>query len=149
MNERFMARAIALAKEAAEAGEIPVGAVIVKNGEIIGEGSNRCEELSDPTAHAEILAIKAAAERIKDWRLSGCALFVTLEPCPMCAGAIINSRIETLVFGAYDKRAGSCCNESVINLFSSGYPNSPQVFGGIKEEECKALMQEFFKYKRA
>ena len=149
MNEKFMSRAVALAREAAEAGEIPVGAVVVKDGEIIGEGRNRCEELSDPTAHAEILAIKSAAKKLNDWRLKRCTLFVTLEPCPMCAGAIINSRIETLVFGAFDKRAGSCCNESVVNLFSQGYDKTPQVFGGIKEEECKALLQEFFKEKRS
>ena len=144
-----MNRAIALAKEAASEGEIPVGAVVVLNGEIIGEGKNACERLHDATAHAEILAIKQAAERLNDWRLGGCSLYVTLEPCPMCAGAIINSRISEVVFGAFDKRAGSCCNDSVINLFSCGYDSRVEVFGGIREEECKELLSSFFKNRRS
>ena len=143
-----MSRAISLAKEAAAEGEIPVGAVVVENGEIIGEGRNRREADKSPSAHAEIIAIESAAKRRGDWRLSGCSLYVTLEPCPMCAGAIINARIDEVVFGAFDKRAGSCCNESVVNLFSLGYDHKPEVYGGIKEAECRELMREFFKDKR-
>lgn len=145
MNIKFMDRAILLAKTAAAKGEVPVGAVVVCDGEIIGEGYNRCEELSSPIAHAEILAIEAAAKTRQDKRLSGCSLYVTLEPCPMCAGAILNARINEVVFGAFDARAGSCANESVVNLFSCGYENPPTVFAGIREEECKALLSEFFK----
>lgn len=149
MNEKFMNRALELAREAAAEGEIPVGAVVVFKNEIIGEGRNACEILHDATAHAEILAIKQAAERLNDWRLGGCSLYVTLEPCPMCAGAIINSRISEVVFGAFDKRAGSCCNESVINLFSCGYPSAPEVYGGIREKECKELLSCFFQNRRS
>lgn len=145
MNTKFMDRAIALAREAEEMGEVPVGAVVVKNGEIIGEGRNMREQEGSVTAHAEIMAIEAAAKALSDWRLDGCELYVTLEPCPMCAGAIINARIGEVVFGAFDKRAGSCSNESVINLFSCGYDFSPAVFGGIREKECTEILTEFFK----
>lgn len=148
MDKKFMERAITLAKTAAAQGEVPVGAVVVRNGEIIGEGYNRCEELSSPTAHAEIMAINAAAKTQKDWRLGGCSLYVTLEPCPMCAGAILNSRLSEVVFGAFDNRAGSCANESVVNLFSLGYENPPTVYGGIMEEECKTILREFFEKRR-
>ena len=148
MDKKFMERAITLAKIAAAQGEVPVGAVVVRNGEIIGEGYNRCEELSSPTAHAEIMAINAAAKTQKDWRLGGCSLYVTLEPCPMCAGAILNSRLSEVVFGAFDNRAGSCANESVVNLFSLGFENPPTVYGGIMEEECKTVLREFFEKRR-
>ena len=148
MDKKFMERAITLAKIAAAQGEVPVGAVVVRNGEIIGEGYNRCEELSSPTAHAEIMAINAAAKTQKDWRLGGCSLYVTLEPCPMCAGAILNSRLSEVVFGAFDNRAGSCANESVVNLFSLGYENPPTVYGGIMEEECKTILRELFEKRR-
>ncbi len=148
MDKKFMDRAIALAKQAAEMGEVPVGAVVVRDGKIIGEGYNRCEELSSPTAHAEIMAINSAAKTQKDWRLGGCSLYVTLEPCPMCAGAILGARIDEVIFGAYDSRAGSCASESVVNLFSLGYENPPTVYGGIKEDECKAILREFFEKRR-
>ena len=148
MNEKFMLRALDNAKKAAALGEIPVGAVVVRDGEIIGEGYNRTRELCSPAAHAEIMAIEAAARAQNDWRLCGCSLYVTLEPCPMCAGAIINSRIDKVVFGAYDKRAGSCASESVINLFSCGYDHKPEVWGGILEKECAALLTDFFQDKR-
>ncbi len=137
-----MHRAISLARAAGERGEIPVGAVIEKNGEIIAEGSNRREELKSSLAHAEIEAINAACERLGDWRLSGCTLYVTLEPCPMCAGAIINSRIDRVVFGAYDLRWGSL--ESVVDLSHLPYDSVPEVYGGICEDECAALMSDFF-----
>lgn len=148
MNKKFMERAITLAKTAAAQGEVPVGAVVVRDGKIIGEGYNRCEELSSPTAHAEIMAINAAAKTQKDWRLGGCSLYVTLEPCPMCAGAILGARLDEVVFGAFDNRAGSCANESVVNLFSLGYENPPTVYGGIMEEECKTILREFFEKRR-
>lgn len=138
-----MNRAIEIAKEAGSRGEIPVGAVIVKNGEIVGEGSNRREEKKSALSHAETEAIAAACEKLGDWRLDGCTMYVTLEPCPMCAGAIINARISTVVFGAFDHRAGSL--DSVINLASYPYESRPEVFGGICEDECTALLRDFFK----
>ncbi len=143
IDRRFMKRAVELAKKAASFGEIPVGAVIVKNGEIIAEGYNLRETKKDALSHAETEAIRAACGAIGDWRLDGCTLYVTLEPCPMCAGAIINSRISTVVFGAYDLRAGSL--ESVVDLCRYPFESKPQVYGGICEDECKALLTEFFK----
>ena len=148
MNKEFMLRALKLAEKAKENTDVPVGAIVVKNGEIIGEGYNKREETSDPTAHAEVVAIRQAAERLGSWRLDGCQLYVTLEPCPMCAGAIINSRIDTVVFGAYDLKAGSASKESVVDLFSLPYNHRPQVYGGICERECAEILTEFFKEKR-
>lgn len=145
MNDKFMTRCIELAKKAASLGEVPVGAVVVKDGKVIGEGYNLRETNHSPTAHAEIMAIEAAAKKVGDWRLDGCSLYVTLEPCPMCAGAIINSRISEVVFGAFDKRAGSCAGESVVDLFSCGYDFVPTVYAGIKEKECTELLTGFFK----
>lgn len=148
MNKEYMYKAIELAKMSLESDDVPVGAVIVKDGKIIGTGYNRRERDSDPTAHAEILAIKEAAERLGSWHLEDCELYVTLEPCPMCAGAIINSRIKRVVFGAYEPKSGSCSAESVINLFGLTYNHTPEVYGGICEKECAALITEFFKQKR-
>ena len=145
MNDKFMTRCIELAKKAASIGEVPVGAVVVKDGKVIGEGYNLRETNHSPTAHAEIMAIEAAAKKVGDWRLDGCSLYVTLEPCPMCAGAIINSRIGEVVFGAFDKRAGSCVGESVVDLFSCGYDFVPTVYAGIREKECTELLTGFFK----
>ena len=146
MDIKFMDHAISLAKTAAAKGEVPVGAVVVCDGEIIGEGYNRCEELSSPIAHAEILAIEAAAKTRQDKRLSGCSLYVTLEPCPMCAGAIVNSRIERVVYGAYDEKAGAF--GTMLNL--TEYPLfKPTVEGGVLKEECSSILSEFFKKKRA
>jgi tRNA(adenine34) deaminase len=128
MTDRdFMLEALALAREAGDEGEVPVGAVVVRNGEIVGRGRNRREINKNATAHAEIEAIEAACRNLNGWRLWECDLFVTLEPCPMCAGAVINSRIKRLVFGAYDEKAGSC--ESVINLFDLPYNHRPEVAG--------------------
>lgn len=138
-----MDRALTLAFEAAEKGEVPVGAVIVKNGEIISEGRNRREEKQNALSHAEIEAINAACKKLKSWRLDGCDMYVTLEPCPMCTGAIINARIKTVVFGAYDSKAGSM--DSVINLCDYPYNHKPEIYGGICEDECIAVMQRFFK----
>ena len=124
--------------------DVPVGCLILRNGEIIGAGHNEREETQDPTAHAELIAIRAAAKHLSTWRLTDCTLVVTLEPCAMCAEAIIQSRISTLVFGAYDPRSGAC--GSAFNLFVSGrtYP-LPEIIGGIHEEECERVLSEFFK----
>lgn len=138
-----MRLAISAAGEAAKRGEIPVGAVVVKNGEVIAVGSNRREEKKSVISHAEIEAIEKAAKRLGDWRLDGCELYVTLEPCPMCTGAIINSRISTVIFGAYDLNAGSM--DSVINLCDYPYESRPEIYGGICEDECKKLLTDFFK----
>ena len=146
-REDYMRLALALAREAAANGEVPVGCVIVgPEGAVIGEGRNRRAERGDATAHAEIEAIRAACAARGDWRLDGCALYVTLEPCPMCAGAIINSRIPTLVFGAREALSGSC--GSVIDLFSERYGHHPAVYGGVLAEDCAALLRDFFKGKR-
>ena len=146
-REKFMSQAMELAREAYDAGEVPVGCVICdSNGNIIGRGRNRREANADATAHAEIEAIREACANIGDWRLEGCSLFVTLEPCPMCTGAIINSRIPTLVFGARDDVTGSC--GSVIDLFSERYGHSPAVFPGVLKDESAALLRDFFKSKR-
>ena len=131
------------AKLALAAGEVPVGAVVVLDGEIVGPGHNRREQLQDPTAHAEIMAIRVAAERLKRWRLTGASIYVTLEPCPMCAGAIVNSRLDTLVFGAYDAKAGAVV--SLMNLVQDERLNhSLQVYDGICQEECAELLRNFF-----
>lgn len=148
MNKEFMERALALGKAAGESGDVPVGAVIVKDGKIIAEGKNRREAATDPTAHAEIEAIRIAAHKLGSWHLEDCELYVTLEPCPMCAGAIINSRIKRVYFGAYEPKSGSCSAESVINLFGLPYNHTPEVYGGICEDECSETMKSFFKDKR-
>ena len=143
MNKKFMQRAIELAKIAANNNEVPVGAVIVKNGQIIAEGINMRESKQNALSHAEIEAINNACKKLNSWRLDDCEMYVTLEPCPMCTGAIINSRIKTLVFGAYDKRAGSI--DSVINLCDYPYNHKPEIYGGICEDECLEILQDFFK----
>ncbi len=142
MDKKFMQRAIELAKIAGNEGEVPVGAVIVKNGEIIGEGYNMREQKQNPLSHAEIEAINNAVKKIGCWRLEDCELYVTLEPCPMCTGAIINSRIKTVIFGAYDKNAGSM--DSVINLCDYPYNHKVEIYGGICEDQCKEILQKFF-----
>ena len=147
-HENTMQAALTLAQEAASAGETPVGCVVTDaDGTIIGRGRNRREEEMLATAHAEMEAISEACKTTGDWRLSGCSLYVTLEPCPMCAGAVIMSRIDKVFFGADDKITGSC--GSVINLFMEPYCRSVQVTGGILADECSALMSEFFKKLRA
>ena len=145
--EAYMREALALAREACEAGEVPVGCVIADaGGSIVGRGRNRRQELGDATAHAEIEAIRAACAARGDWRLEGCTLFVTLEPCPMCTGAIINSRIPCLVFGAREPVSGSC--GSVIDLFMERYGHHPTVYAGVLRDDCAALLRDFFKEKR-
>jgi len=146
-REHFMSLAIELAKEAAENGEVPVGCVVVdKEGKVVGRGRNRRIEKNDATAHAEMEAIREASAYLKDWRLEGCTMYVTLEPCPMCAGAIIMSRVSTVVFGAREAVTGSV--GSVIDLFSEKYGHSPAVFTGVCAEKCLELMRSFFEGKR-
>lgn len=142
-NKEFMKKALTLAIEAGEQGEVPVGAVIVRGGEIIAVGKNGREADKNALSHAEIEAIDNACKKLGGWRLPGCELYVTLEPCPMCAGAIINSRIEKVYFGAYDKKAGSV--RSLVRLFDIPYNHKPEVKGGIMEEECAAVLSDFFK----
>ncbi len=142
-----MKRAAELAKISADEGEVPVGAVVVKDGEIVGEGRNRRETGKNALYHAEIEAIDNACKSLGGWRLWQCDLYVTLEPCPMCAGAIINSRIKNVYFGAYDKKAGSF--GSVADFNALPYNHKPQVYGGIMEEECASLLSDFFKKLRS
>ncbi|MBE6805203.1 MAG: tRNA adenosine(34) deaminase TadA [Clostridia bacterium] len=146
MDRKFMDLAIIRARRAAEEGEVPVGAIIVKDGQVIATGRNRREKNHDATAHAEIEAIKYACEVTGDWRLDGCELYVTLEPCPMCSGAIINSRIKTVIFGAYDTKCGAL--GSVANFANLPFNYTPEVYGGICEDECRTLLTDFFKDKR-
>lgn len=142
-QEKYMAQALALAREAAAAGEVPVGCVIVRGGEIVGRGRNRREEKQSTASHAEMEAIAMANETVGSWRLDDCTLYVTLEPCPMCAGAIINSRIRRVYFGAYDNKAGSFGSVANFNLIP--YNHKPEIYGGIMEDECSAMLSEFFK----
>ena len=146
-REKYMAQAMELAREAGEKGDVPVGCVITdKDGNIIGRGRNRRQESHDATAHAELEAIREACAKTGDWRLEGCSIFVTLEPCPMCTGAIINSRIPTVVFGAREELSGSC--GSVIDLFSERYGHKPAVFGGVMKDESAELLKQFFRDRR-
>lgn len=142
-HEKYMREALELARQAAAEGEVPVGCVIADaQGTIVGRGRNRREQAADATAHAEIEAIRQAGEALGSWRLDGCTLYVTLEPCPMCAGAIINSRIPALVYGAADEISGSC--GSVIDLFFERYGHHPTVYAGVLAEESAALLRRFF-----
>lgn len=146
-REKYMAEALKLAREAYAEGEVPVGCVIADNeGRIIGRGRNRREESGDATAHAEVEAIRQACAALGDWRLDSCTIYVTLEPCPMCAGAIINARVGTVVFGARERLSGSC--GSVIDLFSEGYGHRPAVYAGVLGDDCAAILQDFFRGKR-
>ena len=137
-----MREALALAEKAFELGEAPVGCVIVKDDEIIGRGYNLRESSGNPLTHAEVIAINEASAKVKSFRLVDCELFVTLEPCPMCAGACINSRVERVVFGAHDPKAGSV--GSVINLFDLPYNHKPDITAGILAEECSSILSRFF-----
>ncbi len=144
-HEFYMQEALKLAEYAASLGEAPIGAVVVKksSGEIIGRGYNRRELDKSPLAHAEIMALDEASRTLGGWRVIDSVLYVTLEPCPMCAGAIINSRIDGVIFGAYDKKAGSC--GSVVNLFDLPYNHKPELIGGVMEEECGGILSSFCK----
>lgn len=142
-----MELALKLAKCAEERGEVPVGAVIVnKEGAVIGKAYNLRETEKNAVAHAEILAIKQACDALGGWRLSGCTLYVTLEPCPMCTGAIVNSRIERVVFGAYDMQAGCCGSVANFNVYP--FNHSFEITGGVMEDECRELLTAFFDKKR-
>ena len=143
---QYMKHAIELAQKAAEMGDVPVGAVIVKNGEVIADAYNLRENGGGATAHAELLAIERACERLGTWRLSGCDLYVTLEPCPMCAGAIINARIDRVIFGAKDANGGAF--GSLIDLNSYPLGHKPEVVCGVLENECRELLRGFFENKR-
>lgn len=141
-HEDYMREALALAREAAERGEVPVGCVIVRDGAIVGRGCNRREERRSTASHAEMEAIADANARLGTWRLDGCTLYVTLEPCPMCAGAILNARIPKVYYGARDETMGAC--GGVINLFMERFANTPALVGGILADECRAVLGKFF-----
>ena len=142
-HEDFMREALALAREAAQNGEVPVGCVIVRGGEIVGRGRNRREEKRRTSSHAEMEAIAQANEALGSWRLDDCTLYVTLEPCPMCAGAIINARIPRVYYGARDEAMGAC--GGVVNLFMERFPSRPALVGGILASECRAVLADFFR----
>ena len=142
-HETYMRRALELAREAAAAGEVPVGCVIVREGRIVGEGRNRREEKQTAASHAEMEAIAQANAALGSWRLDGCTLYVTLEPCPMCTGAILNARVSRVFYGTRDPAMGAC--GGVINLCMEDFPNRPALVGGILAEECQALLTAFFR----
>lgn len=147
-HDRWMRRAIDLARRAYEEAEVPIGAVIVHGDRVVGEGWNQREMLGDPTAHAEMIAITQAAESLGSWRLLDCTLYVTLEPCPMCAGAIVQARIPTVVYGTPDPKAGAC--HSLYRITEDDRLNHRcNVLGGVLRDECRALLQDFFAEQRA
>ena len=141
-DEEYMREALSLAEKAFELGEVPVGAVAVWEGKIVGRGMNLRETDKNALRHAEIMAIDEACKNLGGWRLWKCDLYVTLEPCPMCAGAIINSRVKRVIYGASDPKAGSC--GSLTNLFEMPYNHKPEVVSGVLEEECSGILKEFF-----
>ena len=146
-DESFMREALALAAEAKALGEVPVGAVVVKDGEIIGRGFNQPVSSHDPTTHAEIVALRDASQRIKNYRLVDCELYVTLEPCMMCVGAMLHARLKRVVFGASDPKTGAC--GSVVNLPAEEKLNHHATFeGGVLSDECSAMLKKFFQARR-
>lgn len=146
-HQRFMAKAVLLAEQAFEEGEVPVGAIVVYNNSIVGKGYNQVEKLNDPTAHAEMLAISAACDTIAEKYLTDCTLYVTLEPCPMCAGALVWSKLGTVVFGATDAKSGGC--GSLFNIVGNTSLNHKvNVIQGILEHDCEYLLRSFFSSKR-
>ncbi len=147
-NEYWMLQALHEAEKAYEADEVPVGAVVVYEDRIIGRGYNQREQLNDPTAHAEIIAITAAANTLEDWRLNNCTLFVTKEPCPMCAGAIVNARLKMVIFGCYDEEAG-CCGSLYQLCGDPRFKTKVSVKGGVLEKQSISLIQDFFKVQRS
>ena len=143
-EERYMAQALELARQAAEAEDIPVGCVVVKDGRVIGQGYNRRVSGADATAHAELEAIRAACAQVGSWRLDGCELYVTLEPCPMCAGAIVQARIPKVYIGSMNPKAG--CAGSVLNLLQiAGFNHQVKIVQGVCQEECSVMLSDFFK----
>ena len=145
-HEGYMRQALALAREAAECGEVPVGCVIVRDGQVIGRGRNRREEKQHTGSHAEMEAICQANEALGTWRLDDCTLYVPLEPCPMCAGAILNARIPRVYYGARDREMGAC--GGVLNLFMEDFPQHTALVGGVLAEECRAVLTEYFRLLR-
>ena len=143
IHEKYMKDAIRQAKKAAALGEVPIGCVIVHDGQVIGRGYNRRNTDKSTLAHAEITAIKRASKKLGDWRLEDCTLYVTLEPCPMCAGAILNARIRRVYYGARDEVMGAC--GGVLNLFMEGFPRPPQLVGNVCGNECRDVLQTFFR----
>ena len=141
-DSELMGLALEEARKAAALGEVPVGAVVARNGEVVAAAHNTRETEKNALHHAELLAIDAACKKLGGWRLWECELFVTLEPCPMCAGAIINARLKSVCYGARDEKAGAC--GSVLNLFMEDFNHKPRLYGGVLREECAALLQEFF-----
>ena len=141
-HEFYMREALRLAAEAAAGGEVPVGCVIVKDGVIVGRGRNRREEKQSTISHAEMEAIAQANAALGTWRLDDCDLYVTLEPCPMCAGALVNARIRHVFYGARDREMGAC--GGVLNLFMENFPHTPQLTGGILAEDCRQVLSDFF-----
>ena len=142
-HEAYMEQALLLAREAAACGEVPVGCVIVHDGRIIGRGRNRREEKQAVFSHAEMDAMAQANAALGTWRLDGCDLYVTLEPCPMCAGAILNARVRRVFYGARDRVMGAC--GGVLNLFMEDFPHHPQLVGGILAEDCQTVLSDFFR----
>ena len=142
-HEAYMEQALLLAREAASCGEVPVGCVIVRDGAVIGRGRNHREEKQAVFSHAEMEAMAQANAALGTWRLDGCDLYVTLEPCPMCAGAILNARVRRVFYGARDRVMGAC--GGVLNLFMEDFPHHPQLVGGILVEDCQAVLSAFFK----
>ena len=145
-NEKYMSLALKAAQKALRKDEVPVGAIIVRRGKVIASAYNLRESKKNPLAHAEVLVIEKAARKLKGWRLTQCKLYVTLEPCPMCAGAIINARIDNVYFGAYDSKAGAF--GSVYDLAQGKLNHTPNVTGGILNDECASLLTDYFKDKR-
>lgn len=142
-HEFFMQEALALAREAAAHGEVPVGCVIVRHGQIVGRGRNQREEKQSAASHAEMEALAQANAALHSWRLDDCDLYVTLEPCPMCAGAILNARIRRVFYGARDEVMGAC--GGVLNLYMEGFPRPPQLVGNVCGDECRAVLKTFFR----
>ncbi len=146
VHHHYMSVALEEAYKAAEHADVPVGCVIVKDGKIIGRGHNRREADHNAVAHAEVMAIQEACNTLGSWRLLDADLYVTLEPCPMCAGGILNARVRALYYGAKEERMG-CCG-SILNLFEERFHHHPRIYGGIMEDECRHVLQEFFKQQR-
>lgn len=146
-HEFFMQEALALAREAAAHGEVPVGCVIVRHGQIVGRGRNQREEKQSAASHAEMEALAQANAALHSWRLDDCDLYVTLEPCPMCAGAILNARVRRVFYGARDEVMGAC--GGVLNLYMEGFPRPPQLVGNVCGDECRAVLKTFFRDLRA
>lgn len=143
MHEEYMRQALDLARQAAACGEVPVGCVIVRDGAVVGRGRNRREERQAAWSHAEMEAMAEANRTLGTWRLDGCTLYVTLEPCPMCAGAILNARVSRVYFGARDREMGAC--GGVMNLFMEDFPHPPALVGGVLEAECARVLRDFFR----